>query len=83
MTPIQAPEAVLYEVVAKEMKISEATVRQAKSLEELNIDSLEMIEIVMAVEDRLGIVIDDRPLRDVRSLAELIALIEQSPKKAV
>ncbi|WP_162148927.1 acyl carrier protein [Asticcacaulis sp. AC466] len=82
MTPIQSPEDVLYEVVAKEMNMPEATVRQAQSLEELNIDSLEMIEIVMTLEDRLGITIDDRQLREVRSLPQLLALIETSPKKA-
>nr|WP_303651341.1 acyl carrier protein [Asticcacaulis currens] len=78
----QTPSTVLYQVVAKEMNTTEAAVRQATSLEELGIDSLEMIEIVMAVEDRLGISINDRELHAVGSMPELLALIERSPKKA-
>ncbi len=74
---------VLYEVVAKEMNTTTVAVREASSLAELGVDSLEMIEIVMAVEDRLGIDINDRELREVTSLPGLIGLIERSPKKAV
>jgi acyl carrier protein len=77
----QTPSAVLYQIVAKEMNTTEIAVSQATSLEELGIDSLEMIEIVMAVEDRLGIAINDRELREVTSMPDLLALIERSPKK--
>lgn len=82
MSTISAAAAVLYEVVAKELNTTEDAVREATSLEGLGVDSLEMIEIVMAVEDRLGITINDRELREVASMPELLALIERSPKRA-
>ncbi|ESQ87592.1 acyl carrier protein [Asticcacaulis benevestitus] len=66
---------ILVEIVAKELNLSESVVREAKTLTELGIDSLEMIEVIMAVEDRLGIVIPDRELREVASINELVALI--------
>ncbi len=72
---------VLYEVVAKEMNTTVSAVEEATSLQDLGVDSLEMIEIVMNVEDRLGIAINDRELREVTSMPELLALIERSPKK--
>jgi len=82
MTSNSSLQDVLIEVVAKELNTTHDAVRAAKSLEELKIDSLEMIEIVMAVEDRLHIQIPDRELREVTSLDGLLALIETSVAKA-
>lgn len=82
MSTDHTPATVLYQIVAKEMNTTETVVSQATTLEELGVDSLEMIEIVMAVEDRLGIEINDRELREVRSMPALLALIERSPKRA-
>ncbi|MGZ5127571.1 MAG: acyl carrier protein [Chthoniobacterales bacterium] len=46
-------------------------------LESLGIDSLMMLEVVLDVQDALDIVIEDADLRRVRTMGEVIELLQQ------
>ncbi len=72
---------ILVEVVAEELKTTPDEVRKATSLVELNVDSLAMIEVIMAAEDRLKVVISDRDLVGVTSLADIAAVIDRTLAK--
>ncbi len=53
-------------------------VTETTTFEELGLDSLDMVELVMSLEDQLGLKIEmDNNVKDV---AALLKLIENSPK---
>ncbi len=77
MTSEPSIKDVVIEMVAKEIKTTPEAVRNATTLEELKVDSLEIIEIVMALEDHFKILIPDRELKACKSVDELFGLVEQ------
>ena len=48
---------------------------EAKLEEDLEIDSLGIVEVVMAFEDEFGIEIDDEELADVSTVGEAVKLL--------
>jgi len=64
------------EIIAEEIHSTPDKVKSATSLQELNIESLEMIEIVMSIEEKLSILISDRDLQSLTSLQELVKLVD-------
>jgi peptide/nickel transport system substrate-binding protein len=46
-------------------------------IEDLNIDSLSMVEIAVGVEDRFNITIPDQSLKDIRTVRDAIELIQK------
>lgn len=81
MTSEPSIRDVVIEAVANEIKQTPDAVRNAKTLEELKVDSLEIIEIVMALEDRFHIHIPDRELKEAKSVDELFTLVERIVKE--
>ncbi len=80
MTSEPSIRDVVIEAVANEIKQTPEAVRNATTLEELKVDSLEIIEIVMALEDRFKIHIPDRDLKEAKSVDELFSLVEKIVK---
>ena len=59
-----------------ELGIEESKVTMVAKLEEdLEIDSLGILEVVMAFEDEFGIEIDDDELADVKTVGEAVNLL--------
>ena len=54
---------------------AEKVTMQAKLEEELEIDSLGIVEVVMAFEDEFGIEIDDEELTDVGTVGQAVNLL--------
>ena len=81
MTSEPSIRDVVIEAVANEIKQTPEAGRNAKALEELKVDSLEIIEIVMALEDRFHINIPDRELKEAKSVDELFSLVERIVKE--
>ena len=49
---------------------------QTRLVDDAGIDSPRMIDIVLEIEDRLGMTIDDREVQKVRTFGDLVGLIE-------
>lgn len=47
-------------------------------VEDLDVDSLSMIEVVVGTEQTLGVRIPDEAVKDLRTVADLVGLIERS-----
>lgn len=59
-----------------ELGIDESKISMVAKLEEdLEIDSLGIVEVVMAFEDEFGIEIDDDELADVKTVGEAVNLL--------
>jgi acyl carrier protein len=48
----------------------------ARLREDLNLSSLDAVSLVMAVEDELGIEVGDDELKDLRTIDDLVRLLE-------
>jgi acyl carrier protein len=55
----------------------------ASTWKQLDVDSLDLVELVKALEDRYGISIDDDELKPVQSVGDAVALVQRlSPEAA-
>ena len=56
-----------------------ADIQSDKSfIDDLDIDSLSMVEVVMAAEDKWGVKIPDSEVKNLRTVADAVAYIEKS-----
>jgi acyl carrier protein len=55
----------------------EAVTEAAHFADDLDADSLALVEIIMAVEDRLDIQVPEEELKDVRTVGRAIDLLEK------
>jgi len=70
----------LCELLASELGIDPARLVPAATLEELEIDSLQMIELVFAVEDAFGVTIGAEPaqlMARVKTLGDFAAYVDE------
>lgn len=63
-------------LIAQHMDIDEAQIDPSQSLIEVGVASLEMIEIVMLIEDRLAVVIPDDLLGGIESVADFVEVVK-------
>ena len=60
------------------MKVPDAEgATEATTWKELDVDSLELVELVKALEDRFGIVIADGRLKSIESVGDAVALVKE------
>jgi len=64
-------------VIAQTQKIPPETVTAEKTFEELNIDSLDGINILFALEGEFNIDIPDEAAREIRSIPQMVEGIEK------
>jgi acyl carrier protein len=53
-------------------------VTEASFTEDLEVDSLGMVEVVMAAEDKFGVKIPDEDMKDLRTVGDAVAYIQKS-----
>ena len=70
--------ALVVTALAKELRRTPEEITEAQSLDALGIESLDMVSVIMSLEDILKIHISDRELYSVKSLNDLIALVERT-----
>ena len=63
-------------VIAKAQKLSREKISLDSSFEELNIDSLDGLNILFALEEEFDVTVPDDP-RGIRSIREILAIIER------
>lgn len=69
----------LREIVARELKIEpEKITLDSAFVDDLGADSLDMVELVMALEEEFGIQIDDEEAQKIRTVRDAVEYIENA-----
>lgn len=65
-------------IVADNLSVEESEITEKTSfVEDLGADSLDLVDLVMALEKELGISIDDEKLSELSTVSDVIDLIEK------
>lgn len=68
----------IFAIIAKEAHIPVETISLESTLKDLQIDSLDVVQIIFELEDRFGITLPDRdPTVDTESVRGLVAAVER------
>ena len=63
-------------IIAKQLKVEEAEIKLEKSLiDDLNADSLDIVELVMSLEDEFGFEIPDSEAEKLRTVSDAVNYI--------
>jgi acyl carrier protein len=65
-----------------EKPASEVTL-EADLVEDLDIDSLTMVEIIVSTQDKFGIEIPDADLKDLRTVQDVVDYIQRAQRSSV
>jgi len=69
------------ELVAEQLGISKDTIKDdANIIEDLGADSLDVIEMLMTLEEEYGISIPDEKINQVKTISQIVKLIEDCQK---
>lgn len=69
------------ELVAEQLGIAKDTIKmESNIIEDLGADSLDIIEMLMTLEEEYGISIPDEKISQIKTVGEIVALIEESVK---
>lgn len=69
------------QIIAGKMSISEDDITvDTKLKEDLQADSLDMVELVMAAEDEFGVEIDEDAVREFSTVGDVVKYIEANKK---
>ncbi len=67
----------VFEEVAKRLDVDAASLTlETKFKEDLQADSLDLMELIVDIEDDFGFSIPDEKLADIKTLADLVAVAE-------
>jgi acyl carrier protein len=62
-------------ILADQLAIKESEADPAKTLAELGVDSLDFVEIIMAVEEEFNIEVSDEKAEQIKTVADLVAIV--------
>ncbi len=68
-------KAKVISIVAQKLKVDAQKIGEAKSLEDLGADSLDMVELIMKFEEQFGIMISDDDAEKICSIHDAIEYI--------
>lgn len=69
------------ELVAEQLGISKEEVKpESNIIEDLGADSLDVIEMLMTLEGEFGILIPDEKISQIKTVGQIVELIEESKK---
>jgi acyl carrier protein len=72
---------ILLKILVELTKKSEDTILKSTSWSDLDMDSLDTVELVMRMEEDYDIEITDAEASDIKSFADLLALVESKQSK--
>ncbi|WP_120944156.1 MULTISPECIES: acyl carrier protein [Helicobacter] len=65
-------------VIVEQLNVSEAQVtEEADFIKDLNADSLDVVELIMALEEKFGIDIPDDQAEKIKTVGDVIKFIEE------
>ncbi|MDE5548658.1 MAG: acyl carrier protein [Clostridia bacterium] len=69
----------LSKIIADQLSMDQSKITNATSLkEELQADSLDIVEIIMAIEDEFGIQVDDNDALAFKTVGDVVEYIEKN-----
>lgn len=69
------------ELVAEQLGISKDSITEKSNIiEDLGADSLDVIEMLMTLEDEYGITIPDEKISQIKTIGQIVELIEECRK---
>lgn len=72
-------EGKLKEIVVNQLGVDEAAVvSKAKFIEDLGADSLDIVELVMAMEEAFGVDIPDEEAENIRTVEDAVGYIQKT-----
>ncbi|MDE7216787.1 MAG: acyl carrier protein [Helicobacter sp.] len=68
-------------IVVEQLNVEEAIVKpESKFTEDLNADSLDVVELVMAIEEKFGVEIPDNEAEKIKTVGDVVSYIESHKK---
>lgn len=65
-------------IIAKELNIDEAKITMESSLsEDLGADSLDAVELIMALEDEFGLSVSDEDAQNIHTVGDIVKIVEK------
>lgn len=69
----------IIEIVAEKLNVDSDDISLDTSfVDDLQADSLDMVELVMCLEDELGFKVDDDKLEEIKTVKDVLNLIEEN-----
>lgn len=59
---------------------ADAITMEASLVDDLEMDSLDALDLSSAIEDTLGVTIPDEKLNDMKTVGDVVAIVEESKK---
>ena len=82
MTDAQSIETKIKQIVVEQLAVEEsAVVSKAKFIEDLGADSLDIVELVMAMEEAFGVDIPDEEAENIRTVEDAVTFIKRAENK--
>jgi acyl carrier protein len=69
------------ELLVDKFGVPEEDIKPESTFEELDLDSLDLVEFALAAEEELGVRISDDEAEDLETLQETVALLESKGAK--
>ena len=69
------------ELLASQLNIGKEKIKpESRLVEDLGADSLDMIEMLMALEDNFGITVPDEKAAELKTVGDIVKFIDQTAK---
>jgi len=68
------------EMIVEQLGVDEEEVSPSKSFRDLNADSLDVVELVMAIEEEFDLEISDEEVENIRTVEEVVNYIQENTK---
>ena len=69
----------ILDIIADEGMVDRAPLTLETRLDELGIESLEMVNVLFAIEDRFGVIVEPADLQSAQTLGDMVAIIQATP----
>jgi acyl carrier protein len=75
----ETSEAKIKEIIVEQLGVNaDQVTREAKLIEDLGADSLDAVELVMAIEEEFGIEVPDEQAEKLQAVGDIIDYIEKT-----
>jgi acyl carrier protein len=74
---ILAMYEILKEILVTDLRLIDTDIQPDASIEDAGLDSLALVELAMSINNRLGIEIADYELMDIKTIGQIVSLMEE------